>query len=85
MTKCETAVVAEVKKSLKKLSGSQVIDTLWEMGLLSKKGVERLAIERSYKRLIQSGMPKCRAMDQVAFDFACSYEKIRSIIYKKQK
>ena len=48
MTKCETAVVAEVKKSLKKLSGSQVIDTLWEMGLLSKKGIERLAIERSY-------------------------------------
>lgn len=84
MTKHETALIAEVKKSVKHLPASQIIDSLWQMGLLSPKGIERLAIEQRYKELVQSGMAKCRAMDQTAFDFACSYEKIRHIIYRKE-
>ncbi len=67
------------------LSGEALVKRLWSEGLLDVRALERRAIRLDVERRVRAGEGRCRAMDAVACDFCCSYEKVREIVYNKRK
>ena len=53
------------------------------VGLLDRRGVEAEVAREEMERLTREGMPRCRAMEEIAERLCCSYEKIRGFIYSK--
>lgn len=63
----------------------EVLERLFERGLIDLKACERLAVRGAVDRLVRQGTPRCGAMHAVAEEFCCSYEKVRGIVYDTTK
>ena len=59
------------------------IEQMWNENLLNLKNLERLYIGREVEHRVRAGESKVRAIEQLAQELGCSYEKIRSVVYKK--
>ncbi|MBR4850133.1 MAG: hypothetical protein IKV09_04300 [Alistipes sp.] len=60
-----------------------IIELLWSKGLLDYLAVERLYIASEVERRVCCGESKMRAIEVVAYDIGCSYEKARAAVYRK--
>lgn len=91
MSRNDNTPTRRVKPAIAKLSQSlniaiieQIIQTLWDQGLINQLGVEKIVIRESFKELRDKGVKVCDALEQLADLHNCSYEKVREIIYNKQ-
>lgn len=85
MTRLERELIGQLKTEFAHISGAELIDCLFERGMLCYRQIECQAIYRSYNALRSTGRAKCRAMGDVANHYGCSYEKVRAIIYAQTK
>lgn len=63
----------------------RTVERLLEMGMLDRRQCLTHAMCQAVERLTRGGESKCRAMDMVAVEFCCSYEKVRNEVYKQKK
>lgn len=63
------------------LSGA--IEQMWNEGMLDRKALERLYIGAEIERRVRAGEAKTRAIEQLSEELNCSYEKVRTAVYRK--
>ncbi len=68
---------------LRNMSADAALERLWQEGLIDVLALEYRAIRRAVERRYLAGEHKTRAMDAVADQFGCSYEKVRKIVYER--
>ncbi len=71
---------------LGKIGGKSIgvaIEYMWNGGLLNQKALEQLYIKQEVERRVRVGESKVRAIEQLAQELGCSYEKVRAVVYKK--
>ena len=56
---------------------------MWRQGLLNRIALERLYINNEVARRVRGGEGKIRAIEQIANELGCSYEKVRGVVYSK--
>lgn len=66
-----------------RMSGTEVLRRLVECGAVDRRSVEAAFARAEVERRVRGGEGRCRAMDEVAFELCCSYEKVRSIVYSR--
>lgn len=71
-----------VARTLKDESAYRVVSALWDMGLLNRVYAERLYISREVERRVRDGEMKQRAIELVAREMNCSFEKVRAVVYR---
>ena len=76
-------LVTHVVRAVDGMSSAEAVEFLWNRGLLDRRGVEAEVAREEMERLTREGMPRCRAMEEIAERLCCSYEKIRGFIYSK--
>lgn len=54
------------------------------LGLLDMRACERHVIAREVSDEVRRGIAKSRAMENAAERHACSFEKVRAIVYRRQ-
>lgn len=64
------------------MTADDALEWLWKEGLIDILAIERRAIRRAVKRHVCKGELKYKAMESVAAEFDCSYEKVRTIMYR---
>ena len=72
----EERLLEELRRELRGLSTTQALAYLLREGLLDLRRAEEAAIRRE---------KKCYAMGETAYDYCCSYEKVRGIIYRNKE
>ena len=78
-------LIGELRRGLRGLTAQQLLDRLLDEGMLDLRRVEEAAIRREVTRRIACGEAKCYAMGETAYDYCCSYEKVRGIIYRQKE
>lgn len=58
-------------------------EQLLKEGVIDHCSVERMAIRDRVESCTRRGMKRCEAMEGVAVEFCCSYEKVRNAVYAK--
>jgi hypothetical protein len=61
------------------------IEQMWNEDLLNRKNLEKLYIGKEVEHRVRAGETKVRAIEQLAGELGCSYEKIRAVVYKKRE
>lgn len=85
MTRHGERLVAPLLEEVRGRDAEQVVRWLWDQGLMNVRSLECRAIRSCVERLTGEGKGRVRAMEQAAFDFCCSYEKVRDIVYERRK
>ena len=75
-------IIRVVARTLKDESAYRVVSALWDMGLLNRVYAERLYISREVERRVRDGEMKQRALELVAREMNCSFEKVRAVVYR---
>ena len=57
---------------------------LLEAGVIDRCGAERQAIRDRVEECVRGGMKRCEAMEGVAVEYCCSYEKVRNAVYARK-
>lgn len=84
MTAVEKRLAEAAAGLVGSLSGREALEMLIAEGLVDRRALERCYARRRFDRLVAAGMGRCRAMDEVAHELCCSYEKVRTIIYARR-
>lgn len=79
----ERKLLYPIKRMVEGKKPEDVVDLLWNKGLLDDLAVERLYITNEVLRRVRTGESKMRAIEVVAYDMGCSYEKVRAVVYSK--
>jgi len=85
MTRIDTILAETARREIEGLTAAQAVERLLELGVLSRRGCEQLAIREEGHRLEREGMRRCEAMHVVSDIFCCSYEKVRTVFYNTFK
>ena len=75
-------IIRVVARTIKDESAYKVVSALWDMGLLNRVNAERLYISREVERRVRDGEMKQRAIELVAREMNCSFEKVRAVVYR---
>jgi hypothetical protein len=70
-------------KKLQRQCSEKALLQMWNEGLLNLKAIEKLYVCHEIERRVRDGEHKTKAMEQLADELSCSYEKIRAIVYGK--
>ena len=81
----EERLLEELRRELRGLGTTQALAYLLREGLLDLRRAEEAAIRRDVARRTARGEKKCHAMGETAYDYCCSYEKVRGIIYRNKE
>ncbi len=82
----EERLLEELRRELRGLSTTQALAYLLREGLLDLRRAEEACHPPRRGRRTARGEKKCYAMGETAYDYCCSYEKVRGgIIYRKQR
>lgn len=68
---------------LRDMPSDVALEWLWSRGMIDIAALESRAIRLAVEHRYRSGERKTRAMDEVAHQFRCSYEKVRKIVYSR--
>lgn len=79
----EERMLGELTRSLRGRTPREVTAELLRFGVIDTRRLEAYLIRRDVALRTARGEGKCRAMDEVACDRCCSYEKVRRIVYEK--
>lgn len=74
-------VMQELFPACDRTSAEHIIEILSEKGLIDCRMAETLFARAEVERRVRNGRGRCRAMEEVASQLCCSYEKVRKIIY----
>ncbi len=85
MTKQERILLESVASQIEGMEAKEVIEHLLACGVVSMRACERVAIRSAVEKMVGQGVGRCEAMEAVADDFACSYGKVRGVIYNMFK
>ena len=80
----EERLLEELRRELRGLSTTQAHAYLLREGLLDHRRAEEAALRHVARRTAR-GEKKCYAMGETAYDYCCSYEKVRGIIYRNKE
>ena len=61
----------------------EAVEKLMFAGLIDIRACERQAIYNEVRRAEKSGVPRCEALEKIAGEFCCSYEKARNAFYNR--
>ncbi len=78
-------LMEELRRELRGFTAAQTLEYLLHEGVLDLRRAEEAAIRREVARRIAQGEKKCYAMGETAYDYCCSYEKVRGIIYRNKE
>lgn len=67
------------------LNGRQMLKLMLDEGLVDRRAAEALYARAEVERMMRNGTARCRAMEYVAEELCCSYEKVRAIIYARRR
>ncbi len=59
------------------------IEQMWNEGFLNQRALEQLYIGKEVEHRVRAGETKVRAIEQLAKELGCSYEKVRAVVYQK--
>lgn len=62
----------------------ELAERLLEAGVIDRCGAERQAIRDRVEECVRGGMKRCEAMEGVAVEYCCSYEKVRNAVYARK-
>ena len=62
---------------------ADIIDMLWRENMLNPLMMERQYIKEEVAHRVRNGEAKMWAIEMVAYDIGCSFEKVRSVVYRK--
>jgi len=79
----EEKLLRSVEKEVEGLRPEAIVGHLFALGAIDRRSLEAYLIRKNVERRIRRGEGKCRAMDETAAEYCCSYEKVRSIVYRK--
>ena len=82
MTQKERKIYVVLNNRLQGKSKEKTVDWLWQEGLLDFTRLEQLYIREKVQHLVDCGTPKMEAIDQLAREMNCSFEKARNATYK---
>jgi hypothetical protein len=83
MTTTERKLLTTLISSIPGGNLHEAINTMWRQGLLNRVALERIYISNEVARRVRGGEAKTRAIEQIANELACSYEKVRGVVYSK--
>ena len=82
----ESRIWDAVAEAVGGMSGGEAFDYLRRSGLIGRREAEAFYIRRRVGELVSGErMPRCRAMEKTADEMCCSYEKVKGLIYRKNK
>lgn len=62
---------------------TEAVEQMWNEELLDRKALERLYIGSEIERRVRAGEVKTKAIEQLSEELNCSYEKVRTAVYRK--
>lgn len=74
-----------LKRKVEGKPPAEIIDMLWREDMLNHLVMERQYIQDEVSRRVRNGESKMRAIEMVAYDIGCSFEKVRSVVYRKER
>lgn len=78
-------LMEELHREMRGLTAMQALEYLLCEGILDLRRAEEASIRREVARRMARGEKKCYAMGETAYDYCCSYEKVRGIIYRNKE
>ncbi len=69
--------------SVRGKSATGAVEQLWDMGVINRTSLEAIYISKEVDRRVRTGEKKTAAIAQLASEMACSYEKVRRVVYGK--
>ncbi len=85
MTTLERKFADVLCAAVGQLPPREAVGKLMDAGLIDIAACERQAIYEAVRRAESDGMRRCEALEAVAVEFCCSYEKARNAFYKQLK
>lgn len=70
-------------RDMQSKSSTEVLRQLMSEGLLNARELERRYIRREVEHRVRNGEMKTRAIEYLANEMGCSYEKARAAVYSK--
>ena len=83
MTTLEKKFAELLVETIGTLPPRQAIEKLILAGLIDIRACERQAIYNEVRRAEKSGLHRCEALEKIAGEFCCSYEKARNAFYRQ--
>ena len=85
MTTLEQRFADVLCSAVGQLPPREAVEKLMNAGFIDIVACERQAIYEAVQRAERDGMRRCEALEAVAVEFCCSYEKARNAFYKQLK
>ena len=85
MTRSERKMIIALLDRVRTRNTKEAVEFMWQQGLFDVTAVEQLYIGGEVQRRVRYGETKTNAMSQLSAELNCSYEKIRSAVYKKNR
>ena len=85
MTTLEQRFADVLCTAVGQLPPREAVEKLMNAGFIDIAACERQAIYEAVRRVESDGMRRCEALEAVAVEFCCSYEKARNAFYKQLK
>ena len=82
MTKLENRFADVLLEAAGDPHARTAIARLLEAGLIDLRACERRAIYQAVCLAEKAGIPRCEALEKIATEFCCSYEKARNAFYR---
>lgn len=82
-TKLEKRFADVLIETIGDLPPHEAIEKLMSAQLVDIRACERQAIYNEVRRAERAGIHRCEALEKVAEEFCCSYEKARNAFYKQ--
>lgn len=76
-------LIGSLIRDMQSKSSTEVLRELMREGLLNARELERRYIRREVEHRVRNGEKKMRAIEYLASEMGCSYEKARSAVYSK--
>jgi hypothetical protein len=68
---------------IKSRSLTDAVEQMWNEGMFDQKALERLYIGSEIERRVRAGEAKTKAIEQLSEELNCSYDKVRTAVYRK--
>lgn len=82
MTRLETRCAEVLLAAVGDAAPREAVEKLLSAGLIDLRACERQAIYTAVRQAERAGIPRCEALEKIAEEFCCSYEKARNAFYR---
>jgi hypothetical protein len=85
MTPIKRKLITSLLNKVQHRNLAEAVELMWDSNLLNRKALEKLYIDNEVGRRVRAGEIKVRAIEQLSTDLGCSFEKVRAVVYDKNK